>query len=270
LAEIETLTKLGLTRYQAKVYIALIQRPVFTASELAEVANIPRARVYDTLESLIALGLCSELPGTLRRFVATHPREAVEALLREQERRAEEARELAEELTPLFEESRGEQDPLDYIAVLRDIAQINQRLARFQSEARQIILMFNKPPYSTPIAENDAGLAALGRGVRMRSLYERSALDDADFAAGIMRFVAAGEEARFVDQLPLKLAIFDEARVILPLQDPIPGRFSLTTLVIHHPSLARTLSLAFEVLWETARPYHEELAYRQAALPKSV
>jgi len=268
MTDIETLLRLGLNKYQAKAYIALIQRPVFTASELAEVADIPRARVYDTLESLIALGFCSELPGNIRRFVATHPREAIEGLLREQERRAAAARAFAEELATIFEKSRGEQNPLDYIEVLRDNTQINQRFASFQREAAREILIFNKKPYSTLIIENDAGLEALRRGVRMRSLYEHAALEDPVFAAGIASFVEAGEEARFVDQLPLKLAIFDSARVILPLQDPIPGRFSLTTLVIHHPSLARTLAMAFEALWQTALPYTEEMTHKRESLAR--
>jgi sugar-specific transcriptional regulator TrmB len=257
--EIETLMKLGLNRYQAKVYIALIQRPVFTASELAEVADIPRARVYDTLESLIDLGFCSKLPGTILRFVAAHPRDAIETLLREQERRAEQARALADELTTIFEESRGEQDPLDYIEVLRDNSQINQRLARFENESIREILIFTKPPFSTAMAENDAGLEALRRGVRVRSLYEKEILQDPASVADIARFVTAGEEARFVDRLPLKLAIFDLARVILPLQDPIPDRISQTALVIHHPSLARTLAMAFDVLWQEASSYNGEL-----------
>jgi len=51
----EFLTKLkdfGINSYEAKIWTALLSRGVSTAGELSDIANVPRSRSYDVLESL--------------------------------------------------------------------------------------------------------------------------------------------------------------------------------------------------------------------------
>ena len=47
------LVRLGLTRYEARAFIALMGRGSFTAAEVARRANLPRQRIYDVLGSLV-------------------------------------------------------------------------------------------------------------------------------------------------------------------------------------------------------------------------
>jgi hypothetical protein len=61
----------------------------------------------------------------------------------------------------------------------------------------------------------------------------------------------AGEQGRFVEQLPMRLSVIDERTVRLALPDLIAGRNYVTTLVIEHPHLARTLKIGFESVWAT-------------------
>ncbi|MBA3298327.1 MAG: TrmB family transcriptional regulator, partial [Acidobacteria bacterium] len=56
------LTRLGLTAYEARAYVALIRRDSSTAAELARLANLPRQRVYDVLATLVDKGLASARP----------------------------------------------------------------------------------------------------------------------------------------------------------------------------------------------------------------
>ena len=42
----------GLNSYEAKLWVALLSRGVSTAGELSDIANVPRSRTYDVLESL--------------------------------------------------------------------------------------------------------------------------------------------------------------------------------------------------------------------------
>ncbi len=51
----ELLNKLkdfGLNSYESKIWVALLSRGVSTAGELSDIANVPRSRSYDVLESL--------------------------------------------------------------------------------------------------------------------------------------------------------------------------------------------------------------------------
>src|SRR5579884_4428628 len=57
------LEELGLTNYEARVYLALIRRDVFTAAEVAREARVPRQRVYDVLDGLTRPQLAVLHPG---------------------------------------------------------------------------------------------------------------------------------------------------------------------------------------------------------------
>jgi len=46
------LKNLGLNSYEVKIWTALLSRGVSTAGELSDIANVPRSRSYDVLESL--------------------------------------------------------------------------------------------------------------------------------------------------------------------------------------------------------------------------
>src|SRR4029077_2231919 len=139
------------------------------------------------------------------------PEVAIERLLQirrdELETLEQESRIMIEALAPAFAEGQKERDPLEYIEVLRDRAAINERFDELQAGIEREILVFTKPPYATPAQENTEGLEVVTSKRIVRSVYELSALDDPDFAAGVQRFITAGEEARFVPELPLKLVI---------------------------------------------------------------
>lgn len=71
---IETLTAVGLTDKEAKVFIALLALGEGSAAQIADKAEIKRTIVYFTLERLIERGYASELTGQkVRRFAAVPP-----------------------------------------------------------------------------------------------------------------------------------------------------------------------------------------------------
>lgn len=54
---VDALAELGLTQYEAQVFIALQQLGVASASEVGQATDVPRSQVYGTAESLEARGL---------------------------------------------------------------------------------------------------------------------------------------------------------------------------------------------------------------------
>jgi len=100
----EKLTALGLTTYEAKVYLALLRRDSFAAADVARLAGIPRQRIYDVLSTLVHKGLASQRPGSPVKYSATDPESAIERLLanrrQELERLEEEGRAMIEALAP--------------------------------------------------------------------------------------------------------------------------------------------------------------------------
>ena len=88
-------------------------------------------------------------------------------------------------------------------------------------------------------------------------MYEFSLFDDPAATQGVRTFIEAGEEARFVPELPLKLVIIDETIVMFGMQDPVGGRSDLTIVVVEHPSLARVLSTAFNAYWSQGLTFED-------------
>jgi len=258
-AEAAPLIALGLTGYEANAYVALTRRDRATGAEVARLAGLPRQRIYDVLDGLVARGLATVEPGRPTRYVAVAPELAVAALLTarrtEVERLEHEAALAVALLTPAFHDGRSTGDPLNYIEVLREPVAIAKRFGELQAAATREILVFTKPPYAVEPAQNVAGLELLARHVEARSVYERSVYDDEAVVDAVRFFVAAGEQARVVDELPLKLALIDERVALFTMEDPVAGTSTLTIMIVEHPSLARLLKLAFEHAWERGEDF---------------
>jgi HTH-type transcriptional regulator, sugar sensing transcriptional regulator len=254
------LTRLGLTSYEAKAYLALIKRDSFTAAQVARQAGLPRQRIYDVLGSLVEKGLAVSRPGTVVKYAATAPELAVEQLLTAHRQQLTEmegdARQMAGQLKPAYEAGKEQTDPLEYIEVLRDRRAINERFAELQSSVKQEILVFTKPPYATPPQENVEGLE-VSLAHEARSIYEFGVFEDPAVAEGVRRFVEAGEEARFVAELPLKLVIIDETIVMFGMEDPVANSSDLTIVVVEHSSLARVLKTAFDAIWASGLTFEQ-------------
>jgi len=78
----ETLAKLrrsfDLNLYEVKIWVALLSRGISTAGELSNMANVPRSRTYDVLESLERKGFVIMKIGKPIQYIAVAPKDVVE------------------------------------------------------------------------------------------------------------------------------------------------------------------------------------------------
>jgi hypothetical protein len=169
---------------------------------------------------------------------------------------------MIEQLKPQFAAGKEHTDPLEFIEVLRDLRAVSERFGELQAGIKDEILVFSKPPYAQAPQENVEGIE-LTPTHDTWSVYELSAFDDPDFVEGVRRFIDAGEKARFVERLPLKLVIIDAAVVMFGMEDPVAGEAGLTMMVVEHPQLAQVLKIAFMTVWESGLTF-EEAAERRA------
>jgi HTH-type transcriptional regulator, sugar sensing transcriptional regulator len=265
---LDRLIRLGLTQYEGRAYLALVRRDGSTPGEVATLAGVPRPRIYDVLHSLVAKGLAVERPGHTAKYLAVPPVAAMERLVAAHRQQMEsleaDARSVTDELTPAFQEGQGHDSPLDYIEVIRDRETLARRFVELEGLVTGEMLAFSKTPVALRIDRNTAGIE-LAATHTLRSVYEFSVLDDPLVRDGIWRFVTAGEEARFVPELPMKLALMDERTVMFALPDPVAGTDDLTSVIIDHPALAKLLKIAFEAVWQTGVNLEE--AHRHLGIP---
>lgn len=261
---LENLMDLGLTRYQAAVYLALMDRQDFTPAQIATQSQVPRQRIYDVLASLCDRGLCIEsYSGRQRIFQAVDPTQALPTLLQDKhkqfaaelQRQEQQTQKAVTALTPLYATGQDTQDPLAYIDVLSEPNRIADCGAKLSAAAQQSINVFFTYP---PLLSHEEGIKLvqnpLKRGVRYRTIYEHSIWQNSSSREFIRQYQAWGQQVRFVTDVPFKMQLFDERIVLLSLQDPLSGTPRFTALNITHPGLGKMLNLVFETLWQQGTP----------------
>jgi sugar-specific transcriptional regulator TrmB len=72
------LKDIGLNTYEARLWTALLSRGISTAGELSDIANVPRSRTYDVLESLEKKEFIIMKLGKPIKYIAVPPEEVVE------------------------------------------------------------------------------------------------------------------------------------------------------------------------------------------------
>ncbi|HYM39079.1 MAG TPA: helix-turn-helix domain-containing protein [Thermoplasmata archaeon] len=78
----------GLTEYQARVYLALLDLGTATASEIPAISRVPRTRIYTTVRQLHAKGLVQILPERPVRYQAVPFSRYLKALATEYRQKA--------------------------------------------------------------------------------------------------------------------------------------------------------------------------------------
>lgn len=107
----EALKSLGLTKYEALVYIGLLRVNEATATEVHEISGVPRASVYPVLDRLVQRDIVSVSHTSPRRFRAFPPEDGVKRLMGRIEDQAEYVTGALQEIyTERSEVDRGAQD----------------------------------------------------------------------------------------------------------------------------------------------------------------
>jgi len=88
----------GLNTYESKLWTALLSRGISTAGELSDIANVPRSRTYDVLESLEKKGFIIMKVGKPIKYIAVPPAEVVERVKKKVKEDAQTKTMLLEEL----------------------------------------------------------------------------------------------------------------------------------------------------------------------------
>ena len=262
--KVQGLVDIGLNRYEASVYLSLLERGDYAPASLAQRAGIPRQRIYDVLNSLEEKGFCIVKSTRPRLYGCVDPSIALKNHL------SNKGRELSEELTriekqaadtinslaPLYRAGLQESDPFQYIEVLRTSNSIARRSLELAMATKSFVISFVKLPLILSTEQNIQFIQEpLSRGTRYRSIYEESALALPEVAEFALACGKLGQEIRVCEHLPVKIHAFDGKAALLSLQDPVGGKPSFTALVTHHVGMIEALTITFETLWSTAKAY---------------
>lgn len=256
---IEKLQKLGLSKRESEIYLALLKRKEFTAPEIGKMTSVSRNKSYEMLQSLVKKRLCTEkYKNGVKIFSSIKPEIALQNIISTYEEELDEKKKLKEEfkeeLTELYAANENISDSLDYIEILTDLGQIRNRWLELQEGAKSEILGFNKPPFAVSLANNVSHQEKVSKKkVMEKGIYEFSEVSSEsslkDFLAVTEMYVNIGEDVKVIDVLPMKIMIIDEKITMLALNDPVSMKPSITTIIINHPDYAKTQKKVFESYW---------------------
>ncbi len=258
------LQQVGLNAYEARSYLVLMGHPRFKALELAARAHVPRQKIYEVLDSLVEKGFAGVVQEKTKLFSAVDPSLAIpgylarrtKAMQNELTDQARLATGLIEDLRMAFLEGQDGRGTLDFLNLVNDPTQTAIHYRRMLASVSHDYTEFSRPPFAVDPLDEQLVREAAGRGVACRLLIEAAPID-AEHGERLNDYRDAGVEIRFLDRLPLKLALFDKKCGLVALLDPVLTKPSWTALVFEHDGFAEAMSGLFESYWcrgESGRP----------------
>jgi hypothetical protein len=132
------------------------------------------------------------------------------------------------------------------------------------------LLSFVKCPYAHQNKRQKLGeqenveFEILKKGAVARALYELPSGEHIEpIITHIEKCIKAGEKARVLEHVPIKMCILDGRYVLMILENPKLATYPLTMLVIEHPGLALAARILFNHLWEKAKDYRSLKSLRK-------
>ncbi|CCQ33900.1 transcriptional regulator TrmB protein [Halorhabdus tiamatea SARL4B] len=134
---VELFETLDFTEYEARCFVGLERIRQGTAKEVSEVADVPRARVYDCMDGLKERGLVDVQQGSPREFRAVDPDEAVSML----DRQLSTVLDRIGTLLPRLQSPASEGDEDGDVWVMEGDAEVSERMEGLLDDATDEVLL---------------------------------------------------------------------------------------------------------------------------------
>jgi hypothetical protein len=252
------LEHIGLTPDDERVYRVVLER-AGTIEDLCTRTGLAEQRLATALQRLADLDLAAP-DGT--RWVARPPDAALSSLharreadLEREQRAVRDGRALvAQFLLTAPRTSNGSEPHL--VEIVEGNEAVGARVFQVVESATTVVRILDRPPYvyNAPAAGStlDQELRLLGAGIEFRVVYDATTFTPPELSQCLSDSLGAGEQARVLQDVPVKLVAADSNVAIIPLV-PAPGEPG-RAVVLHTPVMVDPLTALFESLWQRAIP----------------
>ena len=260
----ELLSKLrryfDLNLYEVKLWTALLSRGVSTAGELSDIADVPRSRSYDVLESLEKKGFVIMKLGKPIKYIAIPPTEVVDRVRKnmqvnaqEKVRRLDSVRgsPLLGELETLHTQGIALIDPAEMSGCLRGRNNLYNHLDFLIKDAKKSVnIMTTEQGFLRKVEGLKASLEkAKKKGVRIR--ISAPLTKDNKIAADSLKAVA---EVRHNDKINSRFVTVDGHHVVFMTMNDKEVHPSYDIGVwVKTPYFANTMDSFFNTIWNWAK-----------------
>jgi len=218
-------SQLGLNIYEAKLWTALLSRGISTAGELSDIANVPRSRSYDVLESLEKKGFIIQKLGKPIKYVAIPPVEVLERVKKQIKLDADKQMQTMETLkeSDLLSELEGLHstgveliEPSDMTGSLRGRSSVYDQMEMMLKTAEEsIIIMASAKGFVSKIESFRKQLEkAKTRGVTTKIITQKTPETEK-----LAHEIKAFADVRFTDAIKARFVIVDSEEITFMLMD---------------------------------------------------
>ncbi|MFJ1700215.1 LuxR family transcriptional regulator [Streptomyces sp. NPDC088252] len=251
----EALRFLGIGQAAVQVYLALLELAPAPLSAIGTVTGLGGAELATAYDALVDAGLASAAEEGGDVVAPVPPAAGLEILARHRAAEVEESRITVGGAFESFRRQRLAAHNDNLVEVVTGDA-IGPRIRHAWASAREQIRQFESPPYFPLSGATDDALATLARGVTQRVVYSRESLEHPGHLKEVIEpCIRAGEQARVVPSVPVKLVIIDEAYALVSLSIKEADVHN-TMLVVQPCGLLSALVALFEQSWQSALPFH--------------
>jgi len=251
----------SLNLYEAKIWTALLSRGVSTAGELSDIANVPRSRSYDVLESLEKKGFVVMKIGKPIKYIAVPPKEVLERvkknLLSSTEAHVKKLDELKstdliEELNSLHTQGVELVEPTDLSGSLRGRLNLYNHMEFTIKGAEESVTivtttqgLIRKVEGFKPLFEE-----LVKRGVKIRIAAPLTT----DDAKAVVKDLEGIAEVRHIDEIRARFIVVDGTEVIFMVMNDADVHPTYDIGIwVNTPFFASALDQLFDLAWVTLK-----------------
>jgi len=247
----------GLNLYEVKIWTALLSRGVSTAGELSDIANVPRSRSYDVLESLEKKGFVIMKLGKPIKYVAVAPNEVVERVKKNMKEDAEEkitrldnmkSTEVIGELNTLHTQGIELVDPTELSGSLRGRHNLYNHLElTIRSAESRVTLMTT----TQGLLRKTEGFRPTFEKLKKRGVKIRIAAPLTKECRHVIKDLSEVAEIKHVDKISARFCVVDgKELVFMVLDDKEVHPTYDVGIWVNTPFFAQALEGLFDVAWK--------------------
>ena len=250
----------SLNLYEVKIWTALLSRGVSTAGELSDIADVPRSRSYDVLESLEKKGFVIMKLGKPIKYLAVPPHEVLERVkknvkedAKDRISRLEELKEteVIGELNALHSQGVELVEPADLSGSLRGRHNLYNHLElTIRNAENNVTLMTTTQGFIRKIE----GLKPTFEKIKKRGVKIRIAAPITKEAMSSVKDVKGLAEVRHTDSKARFCIVDGKELVFMVLNDSEVHPTYDVGIWVNTPFFASALDGLFDIAWKNMKP----------------
>ena len=249
----------GLNSYESKLWAALLSRGISTAGELSDIANVPRSRTYDVLESLEKKGFIIMKLGKPIKYIAVPPSEVLERVKKKVEEDAQTKADMLDniknddilkELNILHKNGIDLVEPTELSGFIKGADNLYNHFEFIIKNAVESIDIMTTSPGLIKKADKLQSLlkSASDKGVKIRIISPTKKTDP------ILKSFADSAEVKTTEDVTGRIFLVDKKHVTFMLLNNEEIHDSYDTAIwVNTEFFSTTMTSLFEKTWKSAK-----------------